>query len=431
MKGLIFKYLLIHLFSKKLKTRVEINRFQKKKLMHHERFLRKKSPWFAHQLAIYGNLRHLPVMDKILMMQHFDALNTVAILKKDAMALALQAEESRDFSPEIKGISVGLSSGTSGNRGLFMVSAAERAMWVAQVLAKVLNPFEKPRNLFNSLSRRKIAFFMRANNNLYQSIHSQLFDFQFFDLKDDIPAHLEKLRIYQPDILVAPPSMLLKIAESEINIMAEKIISVAEVLEKKDEAYLKNKFHQIIHQVYQCTEGFLASTCRFGTLHFHEDLLVIEKDYLDEKRFYPVITDFTRRSQPFVRYRLNDIIHERQESCPCGSPFLAIQHIEGRSDDVFELRNTQNEPVFIFPDFIRNAILAASPTIQEYMAEQTDLYTLKIYLITPFFETDCPLVLRKVKLLFEEKKIEECTVLFFPALPELKDTKLRRVKKSF
>ena len=66
----------------------------------------------------------------------------------------------------------------------------------------------------------------------------------------------------KPDILVAQPSVLNEIAKSvennSINISPSKIISVAEVLEPQDKLYLEKIFRQTIHQVYQCTEGFLS-----------------------------------------------------------------------------------------------------------------------------------------------------------------------------
>ena len=42
-------------------------------------------------------------------------------------------------------------------------------------------------------------------------------------------------------------------------------------------------------------------------LHLNEDIIFVEKQYLDGRRFYPVITDFKRTSQPVYRYQLNDI----------------------------------------------------------------------------------------------------------------------------
>jgi len=90
-----------------------------------------------------------------------------------------------------------------------------------------------------------------------------------------------------------------------LSINPKKIVSVAEVLEEEDEALISKRFSQKVHQIYQCTEGFLAHTCVEGNLHLNEDRVYIEKEFLDEEsgRFSPIITDFFRSSQPVIRYR--------------------------------------------------------------------------------------------------------------------------------
>ena len=100
----------------------------------------------------------------------------------------------------------------------------------------------------------------------------------------------------------------MRLKQIDYTIKPQKVISVAEVLTPEDKAYLSNIFKQTIQQVYQCTEGFLASSCEHGTLHFNEDFLIIEKKYIDheQSRFHPIITDLRRRSQPIIRYELND-----------------------------------------------------------------------------------------------------------------------------
>ena len=70
----------------------------------------------------------------------------------EAMEVAVQSEQSRDFAPTLNGVTVGLSSGTSGNCGLFLASEKERAMWVAAVLQRILGW---------SFRKRKVCFFAR------------------------------------------------------------------------------------------------------------------------------------------------------------------------------------------------------------------------------------------------------------------------------
>jgi len=331
----------------------------------------KASPYYR-RLAVTltaDRWRELPIMDKTVMMDNFDALNTVGIGKAQALEVALAAEQSRDFSPMIGGVTVGLSSGTSGNRGIFLVSAEERHAWTGTVLAKVL-----PGELWE---RQRIAFFLRANSNLYGSVQRRRLQFRFFDLLDPLESHLKRLNEYQPTLVVAPPSMLRFLAESiregDLNIHPRKIVSVAEALDPLDERVICEAFGQKVHQIYQCTEGFLGFTCPEGTLHLNEDLVYFEKEYLDETRrkFVPVITDFSRTAQPMLRYRLNDILTEREQPCSCGSVLTALESIEGRCDDLFYWRSLHDQGLrAVFPDFIRRAIITASPLIDAYTAIQ-------------------------------------------------------------
>jgi putative adenylate-forming enzyme len=149
---------------------------------------------------------------------------------------------------------------------------------------------------------------------------------------------------------------------------------VAEVLDPVDEAFIRARLGGPVHQVYQCTEGFLGCSCAYGTLHLNEDIVAVQKEWLDERlgKFVPIITDFRRQAQPIIRYRLNDILTERQGPCPCGSPLLALASIEGRCDDMFYLPALSGSGwVSVFPDFVRRAVLEADARIEEYLVRQT------------------------------------------------------------
>jgi hypothetical protein len=366
-----------------------------------------------------------PIINKAIFMDNFDSINTVNIKLEEALAVAIKSEENRDFSPTIKGVTVGLSSGTSGNRGVFLASEKERAYWVALVLDRVLG---------FSLKKRSIAFFLRANSNLYDSVKSKLLAFHFFDLLNSIDFHIERLNTLQPSILVAQPSMLLELANAieanKLVIKPTKIISVAEVLTPEDKVYLTNVFKQTIHQVYQCTEGFLASTCKYGTLHFNEDFLIIEKKYIDKEqsRFHPIITDLRRRSQPIIRYELNDIIKEKA-SCSCGSKLMAIEAIEGRSDDILIFRNIKNQEVKIFPDFFRRTIILSDNTINDYTLIQTEPHRLMLYTKSQH-EDSFQMACEAIQDLLKKNNIFKVEISQTNHNHTLKGQKLRRIKND-
>jgi putative adenylate-forming enzyme len=315
-------------------------------------------------------------MKKELFMQNFNDINTRGIKKADALKLALEAEEIRDFSKTLNGIIVGLSTGTSGNKGLFLVGEKERAKWVAAIIHRVIGIKIRP---------KKIAFFLRANSKLYESANSRLLQFNFFDLMNDHDSNFKRLITLNADILVAQPSALLKIAlsftESKKTPTFEKVISVAEVLNDTDRVYLEKVFKLTLSEVYQCTEGFLACSCKYGKLHFNEDYLIIEKEYIDKehKRYFPVITDLYREIQPIIRYKLDDILVEGGV-CKCGSRFEVIDRIEGRADDIIRLTDKLGKMTDIFPDYFSRAITIASDEITDYILSQTDKNLLEIYI---------------------------------------------------
>jgi putative adenylate-forming enzyme len=309
-------------------------------------------------------------MNKDIMMTNFDVINTVGLKKDKALSFAMEAERTREFKDKLQGITVGLSSGTSNSRGIFIGSDEEKSLWAGYIIAKMLSEF-----VFKSC---KIAFFMRANSELYEAVKGKNIQMKFFDIYKDMKENIDQMQGYQPNIIVGQPSVLMQLSKAavngELNVKADKVISVAEVLEEKDGEFIRKALKvPMVHQVYQCTEGCLAHTCAHGRLHLHEDIVKIEKEYLDEERFIPIITDFTRVSQPVIRYRLNDILVEDKNPCTCGNVSTVIKKIEGRQDDIFVFWDkNKTKEVLVFPDFIRRCILFAGEIMEYRILQKKD-----------------------------------------------------------
>lgn len=395
-----------------------LQRFQEKKLQY---ILK------SHTTKFYPNSRHLadyPVIDKKIFMAHFSQINRAGIDEQTALQVALRAENSRDFSPtldtDIGKLTVGLSSGTSGSRGIFLVSDNESAQWAGYILRRLL---PKP-----WLRRHRIAFFLRANSNLYETVNSRLIDFSFYDLLTPLEQHVASLNQQQPTILIAPAQVLVQLTQNPLlAIRPEKVISVAEVLDNSDKAGIEHYFQQTVHQVYQCTEGFLAHTCQHGHLHLNEDIVYIEKDWLDKKsgRFMPIITDFNRSTQPLIRYRLDDILvlDTSPIPCPCGSVFTRLSAIEGRCDDSLRVLDTTGKPYVLYPDFIRRAIISIHEKVSEYRVIQ---YGTKLHIeLAPLAAH--PLVAKAMQQLFYTQGIEPLSIYFTEWKPSAVHEKQRRV----
>ena len=365
----------------RFRGRDALERWQDRRVRRHLRRVLPASPYYRERFGGAADWRDAPTTDKAAMMAEFDRLNTVGVGREEALGVALEAESSRDFAPMVGRITVGLSSGTSGSRGVFLASPAERARWAGTILAKAL-----PSSLLIG-PRHRIAFFLRANSNLYDTVRSRRVRFEFFDLMAPLEDHLARLDALAPTVLVAPPSMLRMLSEARnagaLAATPGKVISVAEVLDPLDAVHIARAFGGPIHQIYQATEGLLGTTCAHGTLHLAEDGLVIQREYLDpdHTRFTPVITDFRRVSQPILRYRLDDVLVLRPEPCPCGSVMTALDCVEGRADDLFYLPPAAGGPLRpVFPDFVRRAIIAASDGILAYGVRQVAADGIELFL---------------------------------------------------
>lgn len=337
--------------------------WQQRKLIQFARRTLSRSPWFRE----YNPLHHQdwPLMNKALMMAHFDQMNTAGLSKEELLACAQRAEQDRDFTPQVKGFSVGLSSGTSGQRGLFVVSPREQQMWAGGMLAKML-----PQGFRRG---ERVAMFLRADNHLYHSVNNRWLSLEFFDLFSPFDEQTTRLQHFAPTIIVAPAQVLRQLALAVINqqlcVSVSKVISVAEVLTPQDRQLLEQVFHDV-GEVYQATEGFLAATCELGTLHLNEEFIFVEKEWIDEHRFVPVITDFTRRTQPIVRYRLDDVLVKRHQPCSCGRVTLALERIEGRCDDWLVLPGKEQPEKVMFADACNRVIANALPLTADYRLVQ-------------------------------------------------------------
>ncbi len=331
--------------------------------------VRAGSPFYR---ALWNNApasawRSLPTVTKQSMMEHFDLFTTIGVTRDAVMQVAVDAERRRDFSSAVQGCTVGLSSGTSGHRGLFLVSPDETTRWAGTILARAI-PDLKPGH--------RVAFFLRANSRLYERT-SSVVRFRFFDLMQPLEEMVASLNEFRPRLIVGPPSLLGLLADARergvLRAAPSRLISVAEVIDPHERARLERSFQAAVGEVYQCTEGLVAVTCRHGALHVQEDVMVMQTETIsphDPARVTPILTDLWRYTQPIIRYRLGDVLRLDATPCVCGSSWQRIAAIEGRQDDLCWFPRADDSLRPVFPDAIRRMILLADARIVEYRAEQ-------------------------------------------------------------
>ncbi|WP_240738310.1 F390 synthetase-related protein [Deinococcus fonticola] len=361
------------------RDRAALESHQERQIRQHLRWVALHSPATARRFQraglTLGRWRELPPTGKAEMMADFDTLNTAGLRLSEALRVARQAEDSRDFTPTLAGtrgpVTVGLSTGTSGNQGVFVASRAERVQWAGVVLRHLLPDW--PLGL---LRGHRIAFFLRAEGGLYRTVQSRALDFRFFDLLRPVQELAAQLTEYAPTVLVGPPSVLRAVAQAGAKAAPQRVVSVAEVLEDAERDLLTRKFGPLV-QVYQATEGLLALPCPHGHLHLNEAHVHFDWEPLGGGYVRPVVTDFRRTTQPIIRHRLDDVLL-LGNPCSCGLASRRVERIAGRQDDALLLPGPSGS-ITVWPDFLRGA-LGRVPLLQEYQLQQTGPESLRLSL---------------------------------------------------
>ncbi|ABC32184.1 Coenzyme F390 synthetase [Hahella chejuensis KCTC 2396] len=350
---------------RRFQSREQLESWQSRRLRRHLDWVCRHAPFYQGYLG--KPLQDFPIMSKGLMMDNFDQLNTRSLQRDHLFDIALEAEQSRDFSrSQLGDVTVGLSSGTSGRRGLFLASRAERLEWAGVIFAKLLPSL---------LGRHRIALLLRADSPLYQTVGRGRIQFHYADLTQPQEQWLAALEAFRPTLLVGSAQALQLCAQYGDRLQPELIISGAEVLTPSDRGLLQQRFACPIKEIYQCTEGFLACTQQDGVLRWNEDFVHIEPRWLNPEKthFSPIITDFRRRTQPIIRYLLDDVIEAGDEP----GVFRAIRSIGGRTGDVLQLPGATST-VTVLPDLLYRAAALASPEPLDYRISQIEAARLRI-----------------------------------------------------
>jgi putative adenylate-forming enzyme len=340
---------------------------------HHDRQLRRliahRLPRFAfYRPHLHGGFAGLPVMDKAALMANFAQCNLGSFSADTVRQTLLEGRTGA------QGFHFGQSTGTSGNRGYYVISETERFVWLGTIIAKTL-----PDALWR---RHRVAIALPGMSSLYRSASSgSRISLAFFDTAEGMAAWEDALVRFDPDTIVASPKVLRHLAERG-KLPAHRIFSGAEVLDPLDRVVIEAATGRTVREIYMATEGLFGVSCPHGALHLAEDVVHFEWEDAPGQGALkvPIVTDFTRAAQAMVRYRMNDLLELSDAPCPCGSAFQRVTAVHGRADDIFLLVGTNGALVTVTPDVVRNTIVDAHRGIIDFRAVQTGPATIKITL---------------------------------------------------
>jgi putative adenylate-forming enzyme len=370
-----------HLTSEKI-TSLQLKELQK--LLH---YAKENSPYYKNNEAYqvvdsWDAFHHLPFINKAIMMEHFSDINTCGLDKDETMTYALEKEKNKDYLGYYKDeYVIGLSSGTSGNKGLYITpkSMTKRLPGVFLARGGVM---------LRDLPAR-ILFCLRVFSQGFQDINAPLLKLTYASTMTPTEDLIQTMNDKKINILMAPPSMMrvLMPFASRIKYPLKKIITYAEVLSSADRLQFSTIFKAPVIEIYQASEGQIASPCKAGKLHINEDLvyvelydennhLIIEPHIIGHKM---VLTNLINYAQPLIRYEMNDMI-VLDEPCSCGSSFRTIEKIIGRRDDNLWFYDQNKKPKIVYADLFARWIITESYMIREFQVIQDDISSIHLCL---------------------------------------------------
>ncbi|HVK45638.1 MAG TPA: hypothetical protein VM429_12135, partial [Micropruina sp.] len=178
-------------------SREALQRYQERRLRTILTRARRTFPTYAQ---VQGTaLADFPILDKEGWLSRFDGLNDRGLSLEQCLAAAGAAETSGSFDATLAGVSVGLSSGTSGRRGVFLTSPKEQARWAGVMLAKTLPSLREP---------VRVALVLRSGGPLYEAVGGGRITYTHIDLALPAETINERLLAFAPTVLAAPPQVL-------------------------------------------------------------------------------------------------------------------------------------------------------------------------------------------------------------------------------
>lgn len=159
----------------------------------------------------------------------------------------------------------------------------------------------------------------------------------FVNRRLSIPERLDVLAEQGVDVLVDFPTASELLAHNNLQrtapIHIPFVLGYGMGFSEPGRALISRSFNAKVLSSYACKEGgALAEQClTTGNFHVNTELVLMETD--PEHRG-TLITPFFQAAQPFIRYRLDDVV-EFAPSCPCGHGHQTITRISGKADPIF------------------------------------------------------------------------------------------------
>ena len=330
-------------------TRPQLEAYQTEALRRLREHAYAHSPFYRefHKDLIDRPFHELPVLTKSMMMEHFDEFVTDrSVSLRDVRA---HLESDREGSEYLGRYRASATSGSSGSPGIFLFDSSE---WLA-ILASFARAHEWAGAKVNLRHRMKMASVASVSpwhmsSQVGKTLDSRWMPALRLAATEPLPAIVNRLNEWQPDMLVAYASMLRILAIEQLagrlHIHPHLIFASSEVLTPETSSLVESAWDHPPFNEYAATEtGGLAAEYKARRLmYLFEDLTIVEVVDEHNRPVAPgelgnklLVTTLFSRTQPLIRYQLNDSVRLTGRPKTHGLPFADIDAIQGRMEDMF------------------------------------------------------------------------------------------------
>lgn len=190
----------------------------------------------------------------------------------------------------------------------------------------------------------------------YNRIYKQRLYSTFHLSEANMPYYLEDLNSFKPEILNGFVSAIYELAsyinrhKAPLEFVPQAIFTTSETLLPMHRELIEEVFGCKVYDQYASAEGApFVTECASGNLHYNLDTGIIETDENDNM----IVTSFTTRGTPLIRYNIGDQITFKEGNCSCGSSHPLVAGIKGRKVDYLMASNNMKISLSHLADVIK------------------------------------------------------------------------------
>lgn len=325
-------------------TRQQLEEYQARALHACRSFAYAHSPFYQkfHRGLMDRPLHELPVLNKAMVMEHFDELVTDREVHLSDLRHYLAGDQTKLFLDRYR---VTVTSGSTGQPGIFLNNRVEGAA--------AANTFMRGQLWSGMTGQSRVA---AVTSPLPAHVTAQFpvlvvngKKVSYLQLSTTVPPKVlvEHLNDFQPDVLIAYPSIASvltdELLQGRLHIPLKVISCGGETLSPELRRRIEEAWGVKIFNMYGATESApVAGECSAHIgLHLFEDFTIVENVDENNRPVPPgevgakiLLTVLYRRTQPLIRYEVTDMVRVSPHGpCPCGRPFTLLESVLGRTGE--------------------------------------------------------------------------------------------------